>query len=192
MGVKRKRYRADDWLDLALAELSRAGPDAVKLEALCTAAGLTRGSFYHHFEDHEAFLVAMAERWLFQQTDQLAEQLLPMIGDGPISPEVMQKMTEVAVSIDYKLELAMRDLGRRVAGVNAVVRAADAKRIGVMTKIYEPHSGQPPELAAQYAYLEYAAFSGIVLLNPDMPEDEQMGLASLYEQTMLAALKKED
>ncbi len=191
MGVKRKRYRADDWLDLALAELAQAGPDAVKLEALCAAAGLTRGSFYHHFGDHEAFLVAMAERWLVQQTDQLAEQLLPMIGEGQISPEVMQKMTEVAVSIDYKLELAMRDLGRRVADVNEVVRTADAKRIGVMTKIYEHHYGQPPELASRYAYLEYAAFSGIVLLNPDMPEDEQMGLAALYEQTMLAALKKE-
>ncbi len=28
------------------------------IEALCTAADRTRGSFYHHFQDHGAFVEA--------------------------------------------------------------------------------------------------------------------------------------
>lgn len=190
--MKKKRYSAEDWLDLGLAELSRAGPEAVKLEAICKAAGLTRGSFYYHFADHEAFLVAVAERWLVQQTDLVAEHITDLMSDGDIGPEVMEKMTQAALEIDYKLELGMRELGRRVPKVNAVVKAADKKRIDVMTQIYVTRYALQTERAARYAYLEYATFSGIVLLNPDMAKEEQFSLAGLYEQTMIAALTKGD
>ncbi len=190
--MKKKRYSAEDWLDLGLTELSRTGPEAIKLEAICKAAGLTRGSFYYHFADHEAFLVAMANRWLEQQTDEIAEHIQALMDGGEISAEVMEQMTQAALKIDYRLELAMRELGRRVPKVNVVVNAADKKRIGVMTQIYVTRYALPMEEAARYAYLEYATFSGIVLLNPDMAEDEQLGLAALYEQTMVAALRNGD
>ena len=188
--MSKKRFNAEDWLTLGLAELSRAGPEAVKLDAICKAAELTKGSFYYHFADHQSFLVGMAERWLVEQTDQIADQVAALTEQGDFGPDVMQQMTDAAIGIDYKLELSMRELGRRVPDVNAVIAKADHKRIGVLSKIYQVRYNQPADLAARLAYLEYAAFSGIVLLNPDMPEAEQRGFASLYEEIITSALGK--
>ena len=50
-------------LILAGMELFRQqGLDAPSLDAICEAAGKTRGAFYVHFEDREAFQVAVMER----------------------------------------------------------------------------------------------------------------------------------
>ncbi len=159
---------------------------------MCRAADLTKGSFYYHFADHEAFLIGLAERWLFEQTDQITEQITVLTDAGDFSREAMQQMTDAAIGIDYRLELAMRELGRRVPKVNAVVARADERRIGVMSQIYEARYKQSPEMAKRLAFLEYAAFSGIVLLNPEMDDQEQRGFAALYEEMMTRALGEGD
>jgi len=40
------------------------GPDAPSLDAICEAAGKTRGAFYVHFADRDAFMVAVMEHIL--------------------------------------------------------------------------------------------------------------------------------
>ena len=47
------RLGRDDWLALGLERLAAEGPRALRLENICAAAGRTRGSFYHHFRDHD-------------------------------------------------------------------------------------------------------------------------------------------
>ncbi len=47
-----------------LAEFSERGLDAPSLDAICARAGYTRGAFYVHFRDREAFVVAAMERVL--------------------------------------------------------------------------------------------------------------------------------
>jgi AcrR family transcriptional regulator len=40
-----------------------AGPDAVRVEALAQALGVTRGGFYGHFADRNALLGEMLDAW---------------------------------------------------------------------------------------------------------------------------------
>src|SRR5688500_82529 len=42
------RWTREDWVELAVARLKADGAGALTLEALCLAAGRTKGSFYHH------------------------------------------------------------------------------------------------------------------------------------------------
>ena len=174
----------EDWVRLGQAELARSGPDAVKLEAICEAAGLTRGSFYHHFEDHETFLVALASSWFERQTLEVAKAIdatAPAADQGAM-------LTDAALAIDYKLELGMRELARRLPAVKQIVAEADKTRQEVLTGIYKKRFDLDDETAEAFAYLEYAAFSGIILLDPEIDEARQRRLASLYEDTMSRVL----
>ncbi len=179
-----RRFRKEDWIVLGLAELSAKGPEAVKLEAICKAAGLTRGSFYHHFADHEGYLTALAHRWRETRTTDVAAAI------DPATPPADQSgaLTEAALQIDYRLELGMRELGRRVPAIGRILREADAARLAVLTTLYRSRYDLDAATAESLAFIEYAAFNGIILLEPDMPEERQRALAALYDQTMSRAL----
>ncbi|MFJ3922278.1 TetR/AcrR family transcriptional regulator [Streptomyces sp. NPDC090022] len=53
----------DDWTMAALRALARGGAAAVAVDVLARQLGVSRGSFYWHFENREALLVAALETW---------------------------------------------------------------------------------------------------------------------------------
>lgn len=183
--MKRPRYKKADWVRLGQSELARLGPEAVKLEAICEAAGLTRGSFYHHFEDHETYLVSLAQNWFETQTIEVAK----MVDATASAADQGAMLTDAALAIDFKLELGMRELARRLPSVKEVVDKADKVRQDVLTDIYKKRFHLDDKTAEAFAYLEYAAFSGIILINPEIDEARQRQLASLYERAMASFLE---
>src|SRR3546814_231526 len=50
-------------LDAALAVIRAKGYTATRLEDICGAAGVTKGSFFHHFKSKEELAVAAADYW---------------------------------------------------------------------------------------------------------------------------------
>jgi TetR/AcrR family transcriptional repressor of nem operon len=62
-------------LDATLSVVRRKGYSATRVEDVCAEAGVTKGSFFHHFDSKEALALAAAERWrefanaLFAQAD---------------------------------------------------------------------------------------------------------------------------
>lgn len=50
-------------LDVALQVIRSKGYTATSVEDICTAAKLTKGSFFHHFASKEALGVAAADHW---------------------------------------------------------------------------------------------------------------------------------
>lgn len=185
--MTKRRFSQEDWIALGLAELSAKGCEAVKLEAICKAAGLTRGSFYHHFDNHESFLLGLAEHWLKSQTEDVVAVLDPSTSANAQS----QALTAAAIQIDYKLELGIRELARRLPAMGDTIRKADAVRIDVLSGLYQTRYGLDAPAADQFAFLEYAAFSGIILLDPDIRAKQQRALADLFDRTMAKALLKD-
>lgn len=57
------RLTRADWIRAALDTLSTAGLDAVRVDVLARQLGATRGSFYWHFADRRALIVAALEEW---------------------------------------------------------------------------------------------------------------------------------
>jgi AcrR family transcriptional regulator len=173
--TKRRRFSTQDWITLGQQALAEHGTEAVKLEAICAAAGLTRGSFYYHFKDHTAFLVALADAWAQTQTADLLEGL----GAEPESDA--EHLTERALTIDFKLEIGIRELARRIPEVADIVKMTDATRLEALATLHRERFGVTPERAADLAFIEYAAYCGMILVQPDLPPDRQQKLAAMFE-----------
>lgn len=50
-------------LDAALRVFREKGYNATRIEDVCEAAGLTKGSFFHHFSSKEELAIAAADYW---------------------------------------------------------------------------------------------------------------------------------
>jgi TetR/AcrR family transcriptional repressor of nem operon len=50
-------------LDAALRIIREQGYSATSVDELCTAAGVTKGAFFHHYANKEALAVAAADHW---------------------------------------------------------------------------------------------------------------------------------
>lgn len=50
-------------LEAALSVIRAKGYSATRLEDICDAAGLTKGSFFHHFKSKEELAIAAADYW---------------------------------------------------------------------------------------------------------------------------------
>ena len=51
-------------LDAALLIIRAKGYSATRIEDVCEAAGLTKGSFFHHFDSKEGLALAAADYWI--------------------------------------------------------------------------------------------------------------------------------
>jgi TetR/AcrR family transcriptional repressor of nem operon len=51
-------------LDAAMDVIRAKGYSATRIEEICEAAGLTKGSFFHHFDSKEALALAAADYWI--------------------------------------------------------------------------------------------------------------------------------
>ena len=50
------RTPRERWIEAGLQALAAGGPDAVRIDPLAKALGVTRGGFYWHFENRDALL----------------------------------------------------------------------------------------------------------------------------------------
>lgn len=95
----------EEWLAAAAVALTRGGVEAVKVEALARQLGITKGSFYWHFDDRPALLAAVLDQWEASARVTLDEARLL---DAP----------------EQRLTALFRDLARPVSGLtDSEVRA---------------------------------------------------------------------
>ena len=64
MTNERRHQSKTRLLDAALHVIRAKGYNATRIEDVCEAAGLTKGSFFHHFDSKEALALAAAEYWI--------------------------------------------------------------------------------------------------------------------------------
>src|SRR5919197_670846 len=70
------------WIEEGLRALAAGGPDAVRIEALARALGVTKGGFYWHFDDRRALLEEMLDRWERLGVDEVIERVESGGGDA--------------------------------------------------------------------------------------------------------------
>ena len=69
------RTPRSSWIDAGLGALAGGGPDAVRIEPLAQALGVSRGGFYWHFEDRRALLEEILGAWERVSVDEVIERV---------------------------------------------------------------------------------------------------------------------
>ena len=115
------RLAADDWVQAALDVMVEDGIGGVKIQRLCDRLGVTKGSFYWHFDDLDAFLTEVARRWAEDGAH------LPGSLDGEPDPErrLFLAMQLFADPRRRNLARAMRDWAQSDERASAAIRRAD-------------------------------------------------------------------
>src|SRR5580704_10293764 len=64
MSLESRHESKTRFLDAALHVIRAKGYSATRIEDICEAAGLTKGSFFHHFDSKEGLALAAADYWI--------------------------------------------------------------------------------------------------------------------------------
>jgi AcrR family transcriptional regulator len=123
------------WVEAGLDALAAGGPDAVRIEALAQALGVTKGGFYWHFDDRQALLDEMLDAWEQAAVDEAIEQVEAEGGDAKAG---LARLFALASSSQEVLttDLAVRDWARRDPAVADRLRRVDNRRMDYLRSLF--------------------------------------------------------
>ena len=151
-----KHLSRGDWLEQGLQLLSNEGPQHLKIDTLCEAMGVTKGSFYHHFKHHAAYVSALLEHWKTTYTQQLIEAVAA-IDDPHVQ---CRRLSELLYLKDMRPEVAMRAWANSHAEVAASLHAVDAQRMAYLVGLAQ-RMGATEAQAVLLAKMSYAQLVGM-------------------------------
>jgi AcrR family transcriptional regulator len=136
------------WIDEGLRALAAGGPDAVRIEALAQALGVTKGGFYWHFADRRALLEEMLDRWERVSIEEVIERVE---GEGGDARAKLRRLFALATSSGELLtiDLAVRDWSRRERTVAERLRRADNRRMDYMRSLFGAFCPDEDEVEAR-------------------------------------------
>jgi AcrR family transcriptional regulator len=131
----KKRLTRLCWQEAALELLHNEGINAVTVDALAIQLGITRGSFYHHFEDRNELSKEMLGYWKQKWTTELRDDVDALGLDG------LQSLTALANLIGHRnaagFDTAVRAWAIHDDMAREVVREADKIRLDFIRSQFE-------------------------------------------------------
>lgn len=146
-----------EWIEAGLRVLASGGPHAVRIEPLAKSLGVTRGGFYHHFENRRTLLEEMLDSWERQSTGDVLEQVESEGGDAreKLSRAGALTFSERLLPID----LAVRDWARRDPEVAERLRRVDNQRMDYLRAQFGTFCSDPDEVEGR-AMLAFSLLIG--------------------------------
>src|SRR3954468_21287862 len=96
------RTPRSSWIQEGLGSLTGGGVDAVRIEPLAKALGVTKGGFYWHFDDRRALLEEMLDTWERVSVDEVIERVVAEGGDARAR---LRMLSAIAGSSDEVLRI---------------------------------------------------------------------------------------
>jgi AcrR family transcriptional regulator len=115
------------WIEEGLRALAAGGPDAVRIESLARAQGVSKGGFYGYFDDRRALLDEMLDTWERRSTDEVIERVEREGGDPRTKARRAGALTFSSELLP--IDLAVRDWSRREPMVADRLRRVDNRRM---------------------------------------------------------------
>ncbi len=149
------------WLKAAAVAIAEDGFNGIKILPLSKRLGVTRGSFYWHFDDHAAFVRAFIDFWRDQQLRTVASY--QHNSTDPV--KAYARLLEVVLTDSgpelkrLKVEFALRGYARRDSFAAGAVATVDRARIDLFLPIVQGIA-KTNEQAESFAMLLLIQLSG--------------------------------
>jgi AcrR family transcriptional regulator len=134
------------WVQEGLRVLAAGGPDAVRIEPLARALGVTRGGFYWHFADRRALLDEMLDTWDRATTSEVIERLDREGSDPRAKLRRLFALTSPSVVLT---DLAIREWARRDHSVAERLRRIDNRRMDGLRGLFGTFCSDPGDVEAR-------------------------------------------
>lgn len=138
------------WIEAALDVLGAEGIDSVRVELIARKLKITKGSFYHHFEDRDDLHAAMLEQWRGRLVVGIIAQLEAIADPRQRFRQVLQLPYDLARA-DRDLDLAVMLWARKDPRAAAVLEAADRTRLDFIGRTLVACGVSPREAPARAA-----------------------------------------
>ena len=129
------RTPPETWIEEGLRALAAGGPDAVRIELLAKALGVTKGGFYWHFDGRDELLEEMLETWERVAVDEAIESVEGGGGDDREKLRRLFRPGLVEPEPD-QVDLAVRDWARRDTRVAERLSRIDNRRMSYMRTLF--------------------------------------------------------
>lgn len=161
------RTPREAWVEAALEALASGGPEAIRVEALATRLGVSKGGFYWHFKDRPALLEEMLDSW----EKRVVGDVIAQLESEPEEPRArLRHLFELAASAPdlLPIELALRDWARRDAEVAARLERVDNRRMEYLRSLFGPICADADDAEAR-SLLAFSLFVGSSFILAEHP-----------------------
>jgi AcrR family transcriptional regulator len=176
---------AEAWAGAALTAITEAGLDAVNVDELARALGVTKGSFYWHYSSRADLIAAALTLWERRDTGgYLAE-----IANIPDPADQLRRLIANAVRLSQRPNMYAALSQADSEPARAILQRVAGQRIAFLTGLYAD-LGLPPQRARLLARLAYATYIGLLRITAETPDAalSTPDLQALIDETTRALL----
>lgn len=177
----------EDWLQHGLQTAAEAGIDALRIDALCRGLGVTKGSFYHHFKNHRAYLEAILQHW----EDEYTSRFIEYSAEGTTVEEKIARLNDLVMESfgDYETHIRTWALADPLA--REFQERVDKRRIEYLTELYRTLL-QDDARAQAMAHLVYTTLIGSASVIPPLTKGQFANMMALVPPLMRALIREDE
>jgi AcrR family transcriptional regulator len=175
---ERNQLKRFDWLQKALEIFVEEGIGSIRITRLANELGVTRGSFYWHFENREDLIDSLVTYWKDKNTVAITESVAQAssLADG------IFRFFETCIDssrFDPRLDLALREWARRSTSIRRLLDGEDETRIKALCQFYLRFDYPMPQALIRARVLYYSQI-GYYALDPRESLDTRLGYTDAY------------
>ncbi|MDQ2797132.1 MAG: TetR/AcrR family transcriptional regulator [Actinomycetota bacterium] len=171
----------DDYFAAALDALATSGHGALRIGTLCTAIGVTTGSFYHYFGSWDGFVLELLTHWEQEKT----HRLVVAVSGEPDPVARLRTIKRLAVALPHEAETAIRAWAHSNPIVAQVQQRVDDERLDSIRAVILGVIGNRRR-AEQLAVMGITLLVGVQQWRSPVDRKELGRMLDEYEQLILS------
>jgi AcrR family transcriptional regulator len=148
-----RRLSPAEWVNAGLKALAKSGFTALKADTLAKALGVSRGSFYWHFADVDAFHHAVLDAWEKLATNNIIATVEAKGGDATSR---LHALAAIVFAQEGALERQVRAWAAHSPAAAAVQNSVDRTRRGYVEQLFRSAGFAEAEAALRAGFLHRA------------------------------------
>ena len=161
------QLKREDWLEQGLYTLAEKGAEALTIDVMCQLMGVTKGSFYHHFQNRETFLEAILSYW----EDKFTKQFIEFSQEGLTPQEKLERLHQQVIENYGTYEVNIRAWAQVDPLARKFQERVDQQRLNFLFELQKELYVSEKD-AMTMAQLQYATLIGCTQIIPELkPED---------------------
>ena len=170
MATRAPKQTRETWLTAALEQLREHGSGGLAIDKIARRLGITRGSFYHHFDNLESLIEELPTHWLHRFAPvpfEVAVEWEPTV-EGYVRRLVCDYIPNMG---RMRYDIAMRAWAQTDEAALRAVCEVDGARLEMLTRFFRHFGcGDCAEPSAMLAYSMIVGVDGVCGWGPQERE----------------------